>query len=59
MKMAKNFKVEIDWKLLERIAEFYEFPVVVFLGNKKMFKSKTRENYFRKKLEKIKKIIDD
>ena len=57
--MAKNFKVEIDWKLLERIAEFYEFPVVVFLGNKKMFKSKTRENYFRKKLEKIKKIIDD
>ena len=57
--MAKNFKVEIDWKLLKRIAEFYEFPVAVFLGNKKMFKGKTRGDYFRKKLERIKKIIDD
>lgn len=59
--MAKDLKVEIKWKLLQRIAEFYEFPSAVFLGNKKMFKGlgKTRADYFRKKIDKIKKIIDE
>ena len=59
MKMAKNFKVEIEYILLERIALFNDHALVVLLGNKKMFKGKTRENYFRKKLERIKRIIED
>jgi len=61
--MPKKTKVEIEWKLLERIAEFYEFPTAVFLGNLKIFpKSKTRNESFRKKAQlydKIKEIIED
>lgn len=38
----KPLSIHIDWKFLERIAEYYEFPVAVFLGNKKLFKHKTR-----------------
>ena len=57
----KKLKVEIEWKLLERIAKFYQFPSVVFFGNKKVFKHKTRNQVLRKKAElydKIKSIID-
>ena len=62
--MTKNkLKVEIEWKLLERIAEFYEFPSAVFLGNMKIFpKCKTRRESFRKKAQlydKIKEVIDN
>ena len=41
--MVKPLKVELEWSLLERIAEYYQFPSAVFLGNKKMFKAKTAE----------------
>lgn len=37
-----ELEVTLKWKFLERIAEFYEFPSAVFLGNEKMFNTKTR-----------------
>ncbi|MEK6878544.1 MAG: hypothetical protein AABY22_03000 [Nanoarchaeota archaeon] len=57
-------KVEIEWKLLERIAEYYKFPIAVFLGNLDVFKNspKTRDEVLRKKVElfdKIKELIDE
>lgn len=59
----KKLKVEIEWKLLERIAKYYEFPVAVFLGNMKAFpKGKTRNEVLKKKAElydKIKEIINN
>ena len=57
----KKLKVEIEWKLLARIAEYYQFPSAVFLGNMKMFRHKTRSKAWRKKAElydKIKAIVD-
>ena len=56
--MAKKLKVEIEWKLLERIAEYYQFPSAVFLGNLDIFKHapKTRDEVFRKKVELFDKI---
>ena len=53
----KDIEVKIKIKLLEKIAKFYQFPVAVFLGTAKMFKVKTREEYYKKKLEKIRKIV--
>mgnify|MGYP001564198017 FL=1 len=44
----KPLKVTLAWKFLERIAEYYEFPSAVFLGNRKMFKEKTRKESLRK-----------
>jgi len=58
----KGFKINVEWKLLERIAQFYKFPSAVFLGNMKMFKYKTRNQALRRKAElydKIKEIIDE
>ena len=57
----KKFKVEIEWELLDRIAEFYEFPKSVFFGNKKMFKHKTKYKVLKKKAElfdKIKQLLE-
>lgn len=64
IKMAKKLKVEIEWKLLERIAEYYKFPSAVFLGNLDVFKHapKTRDKVFRKKVElfdKIKELTEE
>ena len=53
-------KVEIELKLLNRIAEYYEFPLAVFLGNLKIFKHKTRNQALRRKadlFDKIKELI--
>ena len=50
--MAKSKKVKeivIRINLLERIAEYYEFPFAVFLGSEKMFKAKTRAKSILKK----------
>ena len=44
-------KVEIEVRLLNRIAEYYEFPFAVFLGNLKIFKHKTRNQALRKKAD--------
>ncbi|MBM4137821.1 MAG: hypothetical protein FJ241_13490 [Nitrospira sp.] len=54
----EDFKVSIEWRLLQRIAEYYQFPSAVFLMPFKNFpKEKTREdgvlnnaNEFREKL---------
>ena len=54
--------VEIDLKQLERIAEYYEFPMAVFFSTKVVFKARTRrEALFKKaeKLDKIKEILDE
>lgn len=49
VKQVKGLKVELEWKFLERIAEFYNFPTVVFLSNLNNFKPlpKTREVYLK------------
>jgi hypothetical protein len=47
-----------DLKLLERIAEYYEFPLAVFFGNERCFPEKTRNEAWRKKAEKYDKIKD-
>jgi len=36
-------KVELDFDLLKRIAEYYEFPLAIFFGSKSAFKYKTRK----------------
>lgn len=38
--MTKKLKIEIEWKLLEKIARYYNFPSAVFLGNTRMFARK-------------------
>lgn len=64
MEEKKPFKIEIEWKYLEKIAEFYEFPVAVFLGHEKIFPpSKLTRNQilFEKAemFERIKDIMDE
>ena len=58
--MVMKLKVEIEWKLLKRIASYYQFPSAVFLGNMDMFKEKpkTRSQALRKKAELYDKIKD-
>lgn len=55
-------KIELELKLLERIAKYYEFPLTVFLTNGKLLK-KTRCKYLEKEIKKkfgqIKKLIDE
>lgn len=53
-------KVEIEWKHLEKIAEFYEFPIIVFLGNDGRFPPSklTRNEIIRKKAELFDKLKD-
>ena len=59
-KKNKDFEVKISWQLLEKIANYYEFPCAVFLGNKKMFKkNQTRLNHYKNKLAQIRRILDD
>lgn len=64
--MAKSKKVKeivIKIGLLERIAEFYEFPFAVFFGDEKMFKAKTRVKSILKRnrefKEKLIELIDE
>ena len=55
----KQLKVTIEWKLLERIAEYYGFPVTVFLHSLMNFpKQKTRDAEIREKAEKYDRIKD-
>ncbi len=58
----KKLKIEVEWALLERIAEYYEFPTTVFLANKIIFKEKTRIKSLSRKaelLDKIKELIEN
>lgn len=59
-KKEKPLEVTLKWKLLERIAEYYEFPTAVFLSDINNFDSlpKTRNETFRQKAEKFDKIKD-
>jgi hypothetical protein len=52
--------VKVKWKLLEKIAYFYQFPVLVFLGGTDNFpqSGETRETIVRKKAELLDKIHD-
>ena len=62
MKPNKSEKVEIKIKLLERIAEFYRFPMAVFFMQIKDFRPKTRQEVFNKKtkyFDKIKEIVEE
>jgi len=56
-----QLKVELEWSFLQRIAEYYEFPSAVFLGNKKVFRTKTRSQALKKKaqlFDKIKELVE-
>ncbi len=54
--------IELDTEYLERIAEYYEFPYLVFFGgDKKIFTGKTRVETLSKKADlydKIKEIVE-
>lgn len=53
----KILTIKIRYELLERIAEFYKFPTVVFFSDLKHFpKGETRNERWRKKAEKFDKI---
>ena len=54
--MHKPQKVEIDIKLLQRIADYYEFPMTAFLTTRKIFKHTRRKN-LRLKVKKFKEGI--
>lgn len=60
VKYHQNLKMlEIDVKFLERIAEYYEFPVAVFFSPTTLKdKPKTRNKVWQKKAEKYDKIIE-
>ncbi|HIE14443.1 TPA: hypothetical protein EYP70_04145 [Candidatus Bathyarchaeota archaeon] len=55
-------KVELDQKLLRKIADYYEFPMAAFFLETKHFKG-TRKECLRKKVAKFKqeliKLIDE
>jgi len=55
--LAKKHIV-IEIKLLQRIAEYYEFPVAVFFTKRDAFKEKTRNKVWQKKAEKYDKILE-
>jgi hypothetical protein len=63
--MTKQIKkVEIELKLLKRIAEYYEFPLIVFFGDLNVFKEfpKTRNISLSIKadaFDKIKEIVEE
>ena len=50
-------KVELELKLLKRIANYYEFPLAVFFGNEKLFKNKKTRNISL--MNEIKDKLDD
>lgn len=63
MSNDKQFKCEFDWNFLQRVADYYEFPVAVFFSPEKAFPEKqTRIGNLGKKaecLDKIKEIIEE
>lgn len=59
-----KLKFNIELELLQKIAEYYRFPLAVFFGNLDVFKNtpKTRDEAVMKKAEKfdkIKEVVDD
>ncbi|MBI4029318.1 MAG: hypothetical protein HY376_03050 [Candidatus Blackburnbacteria bacterium] len=63
--MSDKLKIEIETKLLQRIAAFYEFPFAVFFMQSKDFpsdKTKPRRKAMHEKVEafnKIKEIVEE
>jgi hypothetical protein len=60
--VEKKLIINIEWKLLERIAEFYGFPSAVFLMQKKDFPKVKRDEILSRKaeaLDKIKEIMEE
>jgi len=47
---------KIDWKLLEKIAYFYEFPVAAYFSPVKMFRG-TRKKFLLRERRRIKNKI--
>ena len=54
---AKLKKVEISIKQLERIANFYEFPLAVFFMPENKVLKGTRRGYWNKKFKKINALL--
>jgi hypothetical protein len=55
-------ETKIPIKHLQRIAEFYEFPMAVFFAPTMIFKEKTRDNALSRKAEafdKIREIVEE
>jgi hypothetical protein len=57
--MSKDFKININWSLLQRIAEYYDFPLAVFLLPINKFPKGTRRQHWKIKLDKLRKILKD
>jgi methylglyoxal synthase len=60
----KDFDITVKWSLLQRVAEYYQFPVAVFLGSAEMLpKERTREESFAKRYkefaEKVKLLTEE
>lgn len=54
MVFGKGTKVELDWSVLERIAEYYEFPsAVFFFKDTDAFPEKTRNAAALKKMKEL------
>ena len=53
-------KIEIDMKLLEKISDYYEFPLTVFFLNKDYkFSAKTRKKHWIKFVKEYRKKFVD
>jgi methylglyoxal synthase len=60
----KDFDITVKWSLLQRVAEYYRFPVAVFLGSAETLpKEKTTEesvaNRYREYVEKVKLLTEE
>ena len=65
MNKKKDVKIEVKWSVLERIAQYYQFPVAVFLGDGilQRIKEKTRQEAFIKKAKEfereVRELVED
>lgn len=58
----KKDKIEIKIEKLEEVANYYEFPLVVFFTSVGELKGTRKDNllkHFREQIEKIKEIADE
>jgi len=57
MNRDKSFNVIVSWKVLERVASYYEFPVTVFFTNVENFPSGTRNNELLRKAKEFERRV--
>ena len=57
----KPVKVEVEWAVLERIAQYYQFPTAVFLfkDTKGVFIEPTRDEAVLKQMKELRAKLND